>query len=147
MNAPGIWDARDPFGALVGKRFSEHAGSAVFGGFAFMLSVAWLPFGCAVTGGDNGVVTVHDFFHSERVLSGDNCNSKLGKTAVEWGHFDKSRFDRHGYDASGNHRKHVEKSVGLSVGAVWSVDAKPFGTQGMALVAAGSGVRLVGVEG
>lgn len=48
MVAPAVWDARDPFSPLVGKR------SELFSGFAFQLSVAWLPFGCAVTGYGGG---------------------------------------------------------------------------------------------
>lgn len=59
--------------------------------------------------GDNGVVAVHDFFHSGRVLRahGDLCRM-AGRSVVEWSHADKS--------GSGLPWKQQEMAVGLSAG-------------------------------
>lgn len=59
--------------------------------------------------GDNGVVAVHDFFHSGRVLRahGDQCRM-AGRSVVEWSHADKS--------GSGLPWKQQEMAVGLSAG-------------------------------
>ena len=60
MKEPALWDARDPFSPVSGRR-----GEAFAGGF-FQLSAAWLREGRVVTGSDNGEVALHDPFHPAR---------------------------------------------------------------------------------
>lgn len=63
--------------------------------------------------GDNGMVVVHDFFHTARMCRPQSGQCRMaGKTVVEWSHANK----RH----SGVKWKHQEMAVGLAAGFSFS---------------------------
>ena len=137
MKEPALWDARDPFSPVAGRR-----GEAFAGGF-FQLSAAWLREGCVVTGSDNGEVALHDPFHPARF-------ERLGKDGVRT----KRRLIGDKSDDEGRSNAVVlagakqsavaaAASVSAARGAVWAVDAKAItvGRDGCSLIAAATGSR------
>jgi len=126
MKEPALWDARDPFSPVSGRR-----GEAFAGGF-FQLSAAWLREGRVVTGSDNGEVALHDPFHPARFeCTRKDAAERTKRRLVGDASEDEGRFaDAKGKEAT-------------SRGAVWAVDAKAItdGPDGCSLVAAATGSK------
>lgn len=118
MSAPAVWDARDPFAPLVGKR------SEMYGANRALLSLTWLPRGLALTGSDSGRVEVHDFYNEERV--GSRHTRSTSKRWIPW-------------RRSTSAKKEEENRYCLEAGAVWAVDATLYDARGVTLVAAATG--------
>jgi len=85
MASPAVYDTRDAFRACCGSR------AGTFTGHAAILSACWSgDSGGAVSGGDDGAVTCHDFFREDRFESpgskrrGDKPE-RVSKRALEYG--------------------------------------------------------------
>ena len=128
MKEPALWDARDPFSPVSGRR-----GEAFAGGF-FQLSAAWLREGRVVTGSDNGEVALHDPFHPARF----ECTRKDAAERTK-----RRLVGDASEEYAANASATSANASASSRGAVWAVDAKAItdGPDGCSLVAAATGSK------
>ena len=151
MTSPVIYDTRDPFNPVCGRRSGNEA---AFGGSNTVLACDWTHNGAVCSGADTGQTNVHDFFHDERFSNprGDVAprigvraidNEKdMAENTVEVICVDGAGSTGNAANNSNTSRKSLTNnpSLRVDVGAVWSVDSKPTGKKSItSLLVSGTG--------